>query len=47
MKHQLKIIGLMILFLFVAYLIIQALMMWAELEASRVMSDYQIVLRWR
>jgi hypothetical protein len=44
---QLKIIGLMLLFLVVTYCTIQALMMWAELEASRVMSDYQIVLRWR
>lgn len=47
MKLQLKIIGLMLIFLILAYLIIQALAAWADLEAGRVMSDYQIVLRWR
>lgn len=47
MKHQLKILTLMLIFLIAAYLIIQALMALADLEDNRVMSDYQIVLRWR
>jgi hypothetical protein len=35
MKRQLKIILLMLIFLIAAYLIIQALMTWAALEAAK------------
>jgi hypothetical protein len=43
MKHQLKIILLMLAFLILAYLIIQALATWAGIEASK--ADDKIYVR--
>jgi signal transduction histidine kinase len=44
MKLQLKIIGLMLALLILAYIIIQALATWAELEAAKA-NNYNIFVR--